>query len=1405
MQAYPTLNWSVRQDDYETDIGFILDALSHDVRFGGNVKSVDYTNILNGGGTDYLHIANYKTESIAMFKYATTLARLAIRNWDVVENNVNYIQGSTKITLASTENLVAGMNVSSGRSYPSDTKIVSVDSDTEITVSRAALANSGGGGGASQGVTNLSGTATTNTTTNTNTAAVLPGNTFSVPPGITVGVAVAFSGTDTATFSLSNINNGTYFDAANLIAANRAYIISTALTWAQTNYPGLNWGSLSTKCGRDIGLFLDAYVYHLKYGGNYKIVEAAQLYWTKTDYPYGEQLYYITGQLTETVATLEYSKELMVQAMRNLLPTTDPNVLVDSVTPVCSEVESTLDTFHSIVDTILTKGRGVVPKTKENLNRPGYYTPTLTYSNNNILPDSGLSAPPYTECVTVISSVDSLFGNIKNILEGQNINPTLPDYVDGETKDFELYWEDNSAVNLEEDEDLFLTLNAVLQRPKYTETYPLEDAYYIDRSVIPNIIKFDVAPIWDQDFGAKTIGEPTAVEKVAGIGVGNYKRLKIQPDLVDGIKSGPFIILDVEDNTVQSIDDSAYLYVFLDGVLQREGFSYDISGPNIFFKSPIKPEMKIDMRYLYGRDVGQILNIYDFAPDTYFATADVALNTTTGANTFVFDRTGWMGIYQGLPIHAYQVRPDGTKNVIGEILNYSLNGNTLNLEVFGSKVELIQGTDVTFVVKGHYDVSTTVSLSASGSTVTYDLDSEGRLSLKDSINSNWANTAWGKTYKKPFISLSNDDQVRIEGEESFRKIKKLPTTTSSKEQRPQQPVNNSLFGTVEVSAYSGVIRGEGLSVIAEIQNGSVISLTWNRRNYEPVTQPTAYQYYTPPVLHFVPENGEGGGAIAEVIVSKGQVVAVELIAGGSGYTKAPKVVVARRFDVLNNRDIGVSIINVGINPQIETAGMTVVSTIDILGNRLTDISSFSSVDLLSPADTDRVIRAEIQTGATGLPTSNLVGGGSDMPIDSEQPGGAQIVYIEPEPVEIEGVGGVLRLQDSVSVLNAQIQDIASLNSITNTSRVITTEVTGVINNTALSNVNYFEVGAFLDLELDVNDYVIFISDSAMPRFKPQGYLLVGDEIIRYEDTMFDRFIYIHRGELGTTPKTWPQGTFLRQIPDPVSVVFGGATSITSDSELVTLSVGVADGRPVEKKRQFQVTTPVPDMDVTKVERQIELIPPGTGVVDRYQESAFIVDPLKIRAGNTTGGHDGEVDLIEVPLLGYPVITRAGNTIYARNRKFSAFTAYIGTYEITNVGHRIKSFDILMDDGSADVSGISLFEIGIYFPSLTIGDFTERAESSYTKAGDYFNLDKPSVQNPVTISSTQGTIGGNIVVPSTAYFPASGYIFHAAVSGSPNFGVIKYTSKTATTFEGCTVHTGSTTIVNGAEIVPFTID
>ena len=156
------------------------------------------------------------------------------------------------------------------------------------------------------------------------------------------------------------------------------------------------------------------------------------------------------------------------------------------------------------------------------------------------------------------------------------------------------------------------------------------------------------------------------------------------------------------------------------------------------------------------------------------------------------------------------------------------------------------------------------------------------------------------------ILCSNNDKIRVEGEEGFRRIKKLPTEATSKDGRPGEQTSDDIFGTVSIESYTGITRGEGLSVVATIENGSVTALTWNQRSYDPITQPTAYQYYTPPVLKFESLDGNGGGARANVLVSKGQVISVDLIDGGSGYTTAPKVITTRRFDILKERDIGVS-------------------------------------------------------------------------------------------------------------------------------------------------------------------------------------------------------------------------------------------------------------------------------------------------------------------------------------------------------------------------------------------------------------------------------------------------------------------------------------------------------------------
>ena len=138
------------------------------------------------------------------------------------------------------------MFVSSGKAFPDGTKIVSIDSETQVTLNNAALANSGGGGGAPAGTTPVSGTGST-TTIGTSTAQVPLGSTFTVPPGATVTVPLSFSGTTQAKFGWSALNKGMFYKAGQLISANRAYIISTSLAWAQSSYPSLNWGSLATK------------------------------------------------------------------------------------------------------------------------------------------------------------------------------------------------------------------------------------------------------------------------------------------------------------------------------------------------------------------------------------------------------------------------------------------------------------------------------------------------------------------------------------------------------------------------------------------------------------------------------------------------------------------------------------------------------------------------------------------------------------------------------------------------------------------------------------------------------------------------------------------------------------------------------------------------------------------------------------------------------------------------------------------------------------------------------------------------------------------------------------------------------------------------------------------------------
>ena len=245
-----------------------------------------------------------------------------------------------------------------------------------------------------------------------------------------------------------------------------------------------------------------------------------------------------------------------------------------------------------------------------------------------------------------------------------------------------------------------------------------------------------------------------------------------------------------------------------------------------------------------------------------------------------------------------------------------------------------------------------------------------------------------------------------------------------------------------------------------------------------------------------------------------------------------------------------------------------------------------------------------------------------------------------------------------------------------------------------------------------------------------------------------------------------------------------------------VSASVTPGQGIARQRQIQIKSP-PEFSVTREALEVVITPPPGGVIDGYVETAFLVDPTAIRAGNTSGGHDGEVDLIDVSDR-YFVTKRDLTEIQITNAIFGVAAEYIGNYTTTNAGHRIKHFDGIFDDGAANVSGMTILEISTYYSALTIKDFSERAESSYTLAGPVLNLVPPSIQNPVAISSSAGTIGGSIIVQDTTLFPTTGYLY---TSGGT---VIQYTGKTATTFTGCTLTRGPNSILNGQELVPFAI-
>lgn len=434
----------------------------------------------------------------------------------------------------------------------------------------------------------------------------------------------------------------------------------------------------------------------------------------------------------------------------------------------------------------------------------------------------------------------------------------------------------------------------------------------------------------------------------------------------------------------------------------------------------------------------------------------------------------------------------------------------------------------------------------------------------------------------------------IDGESEYRNIISSPLFAKTTDYRPGGNASANFFAKVAASDYNGDVLGEGLSVTTTIDTGKVTSLNWNRRELTYFFQnsilinPTAYNYNSPPVLNFIPTNGEGGGAKAQVIVYGGQIIDIILVDGGSGYTAPPRVVISRGYDILReNNHPEFSLVRTifggqgeGLNATIQTTS----SVIDLYRRNL--VEHVAVIQSPNPLGSARLIgrRMDLVTPEIGMGfpfeqdiiTHIQYVVATQSPAAIEQPTFVR-VFLEAEDIGFESFrvdktryfnSGVIALDENpvtypqfytqgklggtvASFIDYLYLDVgyANVSGITLEQLELTyTQFNGIsegvdtwmenmtLNNTSLTtNGTLFNPGipsiqelmSYLDAPLLANSIVIYIPDTT--NFPDSGKLLVGKELVTYTSKLSDRLIGVTRGVDNTTAEAHTAGQFIRTI------------------------------------------------------------------------------------------------------------------------------------------------------------------------------------------------------------------------------------------------------------------------------------
>lgn len=777
----------------------------------------------------------------------------------------------------------------------------------------------------------------------------------------------------------------------------------------------------------------------------------------------------------------------------------------------------------------------------------------------------------------------------------------ISDKFDGRTRIFDLYYEDGTIVKTDQNENLLIYLDGILQQASY------EIRRFANPSKTDKLV-FYTAPKKYKDFYDGDL--PTQLDNrqyFYAYSVGNYERLGINQELIPYTLNNTYLVIN-KDNVIKNFDTPLYGYVFVNGVLQQDNISYKLVGPNIIFNQPLSYSLqgdgtyitdKVDILFFYGKDYTSTITLFDFEEDTFFNRATV---TFTGANTKnTFDT--WYSTNTSYKTMVYQLI-DETMHVWGEVISSGHgSANNWQLDLRSQNIDLVPNSPVYFTRRTVSGTSDTISITFDSYTVEYleTVDQERILNRVESNYIPFLNTdSLTDSYEyrgeilREHPSLRPGDLIKIDGELDTREVFSVPLFAKSKEYREGYQVSNSFFAKSQVSSYDRDTLGQGLSVVAKLSNDSVSELVWNKRDLTQyfrnniLLNPTAYQYQTPPVLHFIPVDGNGGGAKAEVVVFGGQILDLIIIDGGSGYTKPPRVVVSRGYNVIRSNNYPESSFVIKLQTEEFTVPeakiVSIISDIPLWKWNL--IENVTTVIAPNPVDFENNVVVYI----TPPPVSVTIPGitypiytkqqlqkviNSPAPEAVEQPfetdyflSGSVSYTTYEHPVTKYYSTGIIDMNESPvqnsflytqgklgttvgSFIDYIFMDVgyANVSGITLEQLEYTyTQFKGIsegvdtwmqnyaINNSSItSDGTLFNPGipsiqelmSYLDADLQVAQTVAYIPDTT--NFPSSGTILIGKELVSYTSKLPDRFAGLTRGVNGTPVELHPAGTLIRTV------------------------------------------------------------------------------------------------------------------------------------------------------------------------------------------------------------------------------------------------------------------------------------